>query len=198
MFWVFISRFFNNNFFFFYFFFSNFLRFAFFYGRFVLFLLFTFRFFLILYFICYFLLIFSFCIKFSLSFNILFSWKSFWYSCFVNFKSLTYSCIALSFLCIVIWKFNNSFSSSTSTSSICSSMFFCFFQLILFMLKIQSRNLRWGIFFLRLQIQSSCYCHQLILFQNPRCHQHFLLWNYLQSTTFGYYQVVIENLHLLT
>ena len=63
------------------------------------------------------------------------------------------------------------------------------------MLKIQSKNLRWGIFFLHLQIQSHCFCHQFILFQNPSCRQRFLLRNYLQSVAFGCSPVVIENLH---
>ena len=62
----------------------------------------------------------------------------------------------------MIWMFDKSFSSSTNMSSIYSSLLFCFVLLILFILKIQSKNLRWGIFFLHLQIQSPCYCHQLI------------------------------------
>ena len=64
-------------------------------------------------------------------------------------------------------------------------LFVVFFLLILFMVKIQSKNLRWRIFFFRLKIQSPCYCRQLILFQNPRCHQQVLLWSYLQSAAFA-------------
>ena len=163
--------------------FNNFLRFTFYLGRYTFFFfLLTYQFLLIWSFFAIFYCLFSFWIQFSLFFNILFSWKSFLYSSFVNFKSLTYSCIVLTFFCIMIWKFETwkSFSVSTSVSAFC-----CLFLLILFMLKIQSKNLRWGIFFLHLKIQSPCYCRQLILFQNPRCHQQFLLWNYLQSAAFA-------------
>ena len=45
---------------------------------------------------------------------------------------------------------------------------------------------------------NSIYPYQLILLQNPVCPQHFLLRIFLQSIAFGYYPVVIENLHLPT
>ena len=84
-------------------------------------------------------------------------------------------CLVLSLYCD--WKIWQSFSCSISTSSICSFLLFCFFLLILFIVKIQPKNLQWGVFFLRLQIQSPCYCHQLLpAFLLRNCLQKYCIW----------------------
>ena len=129
----FLSRdFFGNNcFWFFYFFLNNFIRFAFCLSRFVLFFLITFRFFLILFFVSYFLLFFLFVLNLAYPLILCFPEKVFDILVLLILKALH---ILVLCFCIVIWKFQKSFLSSTSTSPIFPFLLFCFFLLILFML----------------------------------------------------------------
>ena len=122
-----------------------------------LFVFFCFYFFTLTFAVGYFLIIsfFFYFLFFNLSlfliifisyFKDLFLLNIFWYSIFVSFKSVMYSCIVLSILSIVSWKLERSFLNSRGTSSICSSLVFIFFFMLKILQKINYRKFFFTIF----------------------------------------------------
>ena len=129
------------------------------------------------------------------SFKILFSSKSFWYSVFVSIRSLTYSCIALSYflqrqleVLEVFFKFHK---------NVFNELFFGFllFLLSLFMLKIQIKSLRLETFFLCFQILSFYFHHLLVKFSTSPVFFVLILY---EKCLHPYYRPAPGSLHLIS
>ena len=152
--WLFILRFFNNNCCFF--FFNNFLRFTFYLGRYVFFFLLTFQFLLTWSFFVI-LFCFLFLFKLNLAYSLIFYFPEKVSYILVLLVLKAWRILVLSYLFFVLW-FESLRLENHFQVLLAYLLFCCFFLLILFMLKIQSKHLRCGIFFLHLKTQSPCYC----------------------------------------